>query len=129
MQQGKTSINSIPHQNLQKKEIFFHIVLQKTDSSELRGGTFAVFFSQQPDQLERNSLDRRQRQHLLYVSIKSHLSMTSVAEMGKESQEHLFQLIYQSDGIWHIHRLNTSYIAKNTKKSCKTPVTTCVTAF
>ena len=55
--------------------------------------------------------------------------MTSVAEMGEESREHSFQLIYQSDGIWRIHQLNTSYIAKNAEKSCKTPVTTCVTAF
>ena len=49
--------------------------------------------------------------------------------MGKVSREHSFQLIYRSDGTWRIHQLNTSYIAKNAEMSCKTSVTTCVTAF
>ena len=49
--------------------------------------------------------------------------MTSVAEMGEESREHSFQLIYQSHGIWRIYQLNTSYIAKNAEMSCKTPGT------
>ena len=55
--------------------------------------------------------------------------MTSVPEMGKESREHSFRLKYRSNGTWRNHQMNSSYIAKNAKKSCKTPVRTCVTAF
>ena len=66
---------------------------------------------------------------LFLSSTKNHASSTSPREMGKESREHWFQLIYRSDGTWRIHQLNTSYIAKNAEMSCKTPVTTCVTAF
>ena len=39
----------------------FHTILQKTDSSGMRGGTL---FSQHPDQPDKNGLDRRQRQWL-----------------------------------------------------------------
>ena len=125
MQQGKTSMNKrFPIKNYTIEKIF-HTILQKIDW----GWYLGRLFSQHPDQLERNSLNCRQRQHLLYLSTKSHPSLTSVAEMGEESREHSFQLIYQSDGIWCIRQLNTSYIAKNVEMSCKTPVTTCVTAF
>ena len=45
--------------------------------------------------------------------------MTSVAEMGKESREHSFQLFYLSDRIFRSYQLNTSYKAKNAEKNAK----------
>ena len=129
LREGKTSMNKRFPIKKYTIESFFHSILRKTNTSGMRGGTFAVFFSQHPGQLERNGLDCRQRQHLFYFSTKSYLFLTSVAEMEKESREHSFQLIYLSNRTWLIHQLNTSYIAKNAKMSYKKPVTTCVTAF
>ena len=44
MQQGKTSMNKqFPIKKFTFKK-FFHTILRKTDTSEMRGGTFAVFF-------------------------------------------------------------------------------------
>ena len=50
---------------------------------------------------------------------QNHPSSTSPREMGKESREHSFQLIYQSDGIWFNHQLHLSYIAKTLKWAVK----------
>ena len=118
----------IPRQKIRNLKIFsYHTPKNWYFWNE--GLYFRRLFSQHPDQLERNSLDRRQRQHLFYLSTKNHPSSTSLREMGKESRKHSFQLIHQSDGIWFNHQLHLSYIAKNAEMSCKTPVTTCVTAF
>ena len=45
--------------------------------------------------------------------------MTSSREMGKESREHSFQLIYQSDGMWFNHQFHLSYINANHWKQLK----------
>ena len=118
----------IPRQKIRNLKIFsYHTPKNLFLRNE--GWYLRRLFSQQPDQPERNGLDRRQRQCLFKLSTKNHASSTSPREMGKESREHSFQLICRSDGTWRIHQLNTSYIAKNAEMSCKTPVTTCVTAF
>ena len=109
-------------------EIFFLQYSKKPILQESGMVPTPSFFSIPRPAREKN-LDRRQRRHLFHFSTESHLPMTSVAELGKESQEHSFHLIYWSDRIWRIHQLNTSYMAKNTTMSFKTPVTTCVTAF
>ena len=119
--------NDSPSKNTQSKNFSYHTPKNRFLRNE--GWYLRRLFSQHPDQLERNNLDRRQRQHLFYLSTKNHPSSTSPREMGKESREHSFQLIHQSDGIWFNHQLHLSYIAKNAEMSCKTPVTTCVTAF
>ena len=48
--------------------------------------------------------------------------MTSVAEMGNESREHSFQLIYQSDGMWFNHQVHLSYKGANHWKQLEKPV-------
>ena len=80
LQQGKTSIkNQFPIKK-HATEIFF---IPYATKLILLDGNLCRLFSQHPDQPERNGLNRQQRQHLLSFSTKSHLFMTSVAEMEK----------------------------------------------
>ena len=70
----------IPHQKIRNRKIFSYHT-PKCRFFRIEGWYLRRPFSQHPDQPEKNGLHRRQRQCLLYLSIKSHPSMSSVEEM------------------------------------------------
>ena len=113
LQYGRTNLTKqFPIKKYAIEKIFSYHT-PKCRFFRIEGWYLRRLFSQHPDKPERNGLHRRQRQCLLYLSTKSHLSMSSVEEMREESMEHSFLLIYRSDGLWFNHQFHLSYISAN----------------